>query len=63
MFLSGLVAETRIGSRYLRFLQRAGETGPPLREAELVERVTDAAGAQPRTVRKGSMTYMVVQPG
>jgi ubiquinone/menaquinone biosynthesis C-methylase UbiE len=62
MFLSGLVAETGVGSRYLRFLERAGEAGPPLGQAELEAVVADAAGATPQTTRRGSMAYMVLAP-
>ena len=63
MFLSGLVAETRVGSAYLRLLERAGEAGPRLSQAELEAVVAEAAGTAPATVRKGSMTYLVLRPG
>jgi len=62
LFLSGLVAETRVGSRYLRVLERAGEAGPPRTQAELEAVVAEATGTEPRTRRLGSMTYMVVAP-
>jgi SAM-dependent methyltransferase len=60
LYLSGLVAETRVGSAYLRLLQRAGEVGPPRTLAELTEVVRQATGAAARLRRRGSMAYLVV---
>ena len=62
LFLSGFVAETRVGSRYMRFLEHAGELAPALSQAELTETVASALSSVPRVERKGSMAYVTVQP-
>lgn len=61
LFVSGLVAERRISSTYLRALARAGEAGPPLTETQLEALVAEAAGSTVRTRRHGSMAYLVVE--
>ncbi len=63
LFLSGFVAETRVGSRYMRLLERAGELAPAMSQAELTETVASAVSAVPQVERKGSMAYVTVQPG
>lgn len=59
LLTAGLVAETRVGSQYLRVLQRAGEAGEPRTEAELVALVEEASGRRVRARRRGSMAYLV----
>lgn len=58
LFMSGLVAETAVGRRYLRLLHRAGEVAPPRGEHELRDLVEAGLG---RPVdgwrRRGSMVY------
>jgi len=61
LFLSGFVAETRVGSRYMRFLERAGELAPPQTQAELTETVGSALSSEPHVERKGSMAYVTVR--
>jgi ubiquinone/menaquinone biosynthesis C-methylase UbiE len=60
MFLSALVAEERVGSRYLAALHKAGEAGPPMTEAELVAMVEAATQRTVLARRSGSMAYLIV---
>lgn len=61
LFVSGLVAETAVGTRYLRLLHRAGEAGPPLTEAAMRALVAAATGTEPEGERRGSMTYLTAR--
>jgi ubiquinone/menaquinone biosynthesis C-methylase UbiE len=61
LFVSGMVAETAVGSRYLKLLHRAGEAGTPMSEAAMRDIVTGATGAAPEGERRGSMTYLTVR--
>ena len=63
VFLSGLVAETRIGTRYLRVLHRAGEVSVPMRMSELTQTVARSLSADPESERRGSMAYLTVRTG
>lgn len=63
LFVSSLVAETRVGTRYLRVLERAGEVVPPRTEAELrADLEAGADGAAIELRRTGSMAYAVLAP-
>ena len=58
LFVSGLVAEHRVGRHYLRLLHRAGEAGPPLAETAARALVRDVTGTEPDGERLGSMLYL-----
>ena len=62
LFLSGFVAETPVGTRYMKLLHRAGELAPAMTEAELAETVASAISSAPTVERKGSMAYLTVKP-
>lgn len=58
LHLSGLVAETRLGRRYLDLLHRAGEVAAPQREREVRAAVERGLGEPvDRWRRGGSMVY------
>lgn len=59
LFLSGLVAETAVGKRYLALLRRAGEVATPRRFSEVRAAVEAAAGGRVEAEREGSMGYYV----
>jgi ubiquinone/menaquinone biosynthesis C-methylase UbiE len=58
LFLSGLVAETRIGSRYLRVLHRGGEVSPPISQSQLTRTIASELEMTPHVERRGSMVYI-----
>jgi len=58
LYLSALVAETRIGSRYLRVLHRAGEVSPPISQSQLTRTIASELKVTPHVERRGSMVYI-----
>lgn len=59
VFLSGLVAETALGRRYLGLLERAGEVAPPRRLDVLRAAVAAGLEGAVESSRDGSMGYFV----
>ena len=58
LFVSGLVAEAPVAAGYLGMLHRAGEAGPPMREAQMRTLLADVTGRRPEGERRGAMTYL-----
>lgn len=57
VYLSGLVAETTVGRRYLALLARAGEVAAPRRFSEVQAAVEAGLGHLAEARRDGSMAY------
>ena len=62
VFVTSLVAETRVGARYLRMLHRAGEVVEPRTADAVVAGLAAGFGVRPRHHREGCMLFAVAEP-
>lgn len=63
VFLSGLVAETPVGRRYLALLARVGEVAAPRRFEAVRDAVAAGLGGRVEARRDGSMAYLAGRSG
>ena len=62
VFVTSLVAETRVGARYLQMLHRAGEVVAPRTAEDVAAGLAAGFGVTPRIWRAGCMLFAVAGP-